>query len=521
MTPRKLKLLGKRKADEAVEFFARYVKHVKGRLAGEPFELAPWQESMTRYIFGTLNPDGARQVRTVYCEVPRKNGKSTYVAGAALRLLFEGEPGGEIYSAAVDRDQASIVFNIAASMVRKSPQLLSRCKIIDSQKRIVVPQSESFYRAIPADAVGSHGFNASGIVFDELHTQPNRELWDVLTTSVGSREQPLTMAITTAGHDRNSICWEQHDYALKVRDGIIDDPTFLPVIYAADELDDWTDPDVWRKANPSLGVSISEEYLAAKCREAQESPLKENAFRRLHLNQWTEQAERWLPMGKWDACDAPVDPRALWGRPCYAGLDLATVKDIAALVLLFPDADGFYDVLVEFFAPREGARKRQNTDRVPYLDWARAGHMTLTDGDVTDYDAIRERINELSAHYPIKEIAADPWNSTQLQTQLAGDGFDVVQFRQGFGSMTAPAKELERLLMQGKLRHGGQPVLRWMASNVAAETDAAGNVKPSKKHSSEKIDGIVALVMSLGRAMLRDEAGSVYNYRGVLVLGAD
>jgi phage terminase large subunit-like protein len=480
--------------------------------------LEPWQEDITRTLFGTVNALGCRQYRTAYIEVPRKNGTSTWVAGIALRLLFEGEPGAEIYGAASDRDQASIVFNIAASMVRKSPALERRCRIIDTQKRIVVPKTESVYRALPADAAGAHGYNSHGIVFDELHTQPNRELWDVLTSSVGARDQPLTIAITTAGFDRESICWEQHQYALAVRDGEIDDPTFLPVIYAAPPEAPWDDPDVWRQANPCYGVSIRPEYLAEKCAQAQRTPAAENTFRRLHLNQWTEQAVRWLPMERWDACAGPVSEAELLGRDCYGGLDLATVRDLAALVLVFPD-DGGYVVLPYFWCPTDGARQRQRQDRAPYLDWFQAGFLELTDGATTDYAVIRRRINELSERFHVREIAIDRWNSTQLQQQLDGDGLTVVQFGQGFAAMSAPTKEVERLVVEGKLRHGGHPVLRWNAANVSVEEDAAGNKKPSKKKSSEKIDGIVALVMAIGRAMVQPEQrGSVYESRGALIL---
>src|SRR5208282_283692 len=290
-------------ATRAVTFFCDYLKHIKGEWARSPAKPLipdPWQiERILDPVFGTLLPNGLRQYRTVYIEIPRKNGKSTIGAGIALKLLCaDGEPGGEIYSAAGDKEQARIVFNVASEMVKKSPRLRQKCRVYKTA--IVVEETGSSYKAVSADAFTKHGFNASGIIFDELHTQPNRELWDVLTTSTGSRQQPLTVALTTAGYDRMTICWEIHQYAMRVLKGEIDDPTFLAVIFAADEKADWKDPAVWAFANPGLGTSVKLDYLKAQCNRAIEIPGYENTFRRLHLNQWTEQATRWLPMDKWD-----------------------------------------------------------------------------------------------------------------------------------------------------------------------------------------------------------------------------
>lgn len=504
----------------AVEFIAR-LKHTKGRWAGSPFKLLPWQRDFVTRLFETRRPDGKRQYRTAYVEVPRKNGKTELAAAIALYLLFaDKEPGAEIYSAAADRDQAAICFHAAAQMVRQSPGLSKRCKIIDSQKRIVVPTIGSFYRAISADAHTKHGFNAHGVIADELHAWPDRELWDVLATSMGAREQPLMLAITTAGYDRHSICWEQHEYARKVADGIVDDPTFLPVLFAADEEDDWTSEATWRKANPSLGETIGLDFLRQECRKAQEIPAYENTFRRLYLNQWTRQESRYIPMHRWDECDAPVDPDALIGRRCYGGLDLASTTDVAAFVLVFPPEEdgGAYQVLPFFWVPEEGMLERSRRDRVPYDLWVRAGLIEATPGNVIDYGAILATIDRLAIKYDIAEIAFDRWGATRIVQDLEDRGMTVAQFGQGFASMSPPTKELLNLVLAGKLAHGGNPVLRWMADNMVVRQDPAGNVKPDKSKSTEKIDGMVALIMALDRALHYTQHGSVYAERGVLTL---
>ena len=315
------------------------------------------------------------------------------------------------------------------------------------------------------------------------------------------------MVTTTAGFDKHSICYEIWDYAIKVRDGIVQDPAFLPVIFAADQDDDWKDPATWRKAHPGLGVSVKEDYFAAECAKAQAMPSYENTFKRLLLNMWTESDVRWLAMDAWDKCGGDLPDLA--GRECFAALDLSTTTDISAFVLAFP-IDGTVHLLPFFFVPAEGVYKRSKKDRVPYEVWLKSGHIEATDGTVIDYDVIRKRINELSEIYQIKEIAIDRWNATQLATQLAGDGFDIVAFGQGYASMSGPTKELEKLVLGQQLNHGDNPVLRWMASNVSIEQDAAGNIKASKAKSTERIDGIVAGIMALGRVIANQEPVEIY-----------
>lgn len=513
-------------AEKACGFFPRHLRHTKGRWAGKPFELFPWQREIISKLFGTKRADGSRQYRYVYVEIAKKNGKSELAAGIALKLLFaDGEPGAEIYSAASDRDQASIVFNVAAEMVTMSPELSQKCKVIHSTKRIVHNSNGGVYRVLSAEAYSKHGYNIHGVIFDELHTQPTRDLYDVLTKGAGdARRQPVFFMITTAGYDRHSICWEVHDYACKVRDGIIKDPSFLPVLYSAPEDADWRDPKVWAACNPSLDVHfengggiLRSDDIAEACKRAQDSPAEENTFRRLRLNQWVKQESRYLPMVAWDACGEPFDVASLRGRPCYAGLDLASSIDVAALVLAFGDAVGNIHVLPFFWVPEDGIEKRSRTDKVPYDQWVRDGFLKATPGSVIDYDVIRHDLNELSKVYEIKEVAFDRWGAVQISHDLTEDGFTMVDFGQGYKSMSPPTKELLKQVLAGKLRHGGHPVLRWMADNVVVVTDPAENVKPDKSKSTERIDGIVALIMALDR-LTRKEMPSVYEGRSIIAL---
>lgn len=501
-------------AQRAVEFFSKCLTHTKGEWAGQPLHLDEWQaEKIIKPLFGWKRKDGTRKYRTAFIMIPRKAGKSTLAAGIANILLFaDGEPGAEVYSAAADRDQAGIVFEMARGMIEASEPLRKRSSCY--KRSIVVPSTGSSYKVLSSDAYTKHGLSAHGIVVDEVHALPDRELWDVLTTSTGARRQPLTVAITTAGYDRHSLCYELYDYAVKVRDGIIDDPAFLPVIFEASKDDDWTKPATWRKAHPGLGVSVKEEYFAAECAKAQQLPGYENTFKRLLLNIWTEQNTRWLALEAWDKCGADLPDLA--GKTCYVGLDLATTTDIAALVLAFPIGSTVH-LMPFYFVPQDGIKRRSDRDRVPYVDWARQGRIIATEGSVIDYDVIRAKINELSEVYHIKEIAVDRWNATQISTQLAGDGFEMVGFGQGFASMTAPTKELERRILSQEINHGRCPILRWMASNVSVKQDPAGNIKPDKSRSTERIDGIVATLMALGRVMANDEdRGSVYDSDGIM-----
>lgn len=505
------------RANRALKFISN-LTHTKDKWAGKPFDPRPWQVEIIRELFGRMREDdpSRRSYRTCYIEIPRKNGKSEIAAALALYgLIGEGIQGAEVYSAAADRDQAALVFNVAAQMVRNDPVLASRLKIIDSQKRIVDHKTGSFYRAISAEAYSKHGFNASMVIYDELHAAPNRELWDVLSTSMGARSEPLMIAITTAGYDRHSICWQQHEYASRVLAGHVD-PSFYPVIYAAPEDSDWTDEEVWKRANPALNDFRDIDDMRTLAHRAKENPADQNVFRRLYLNQWTEQSERWLDMAAWDDCfpEGAPDWKQLReryrGKPCIGGLDLSSRTDLTALVLVFEDPDDGMALVPFFWVPQEGAAKRSRTDRVPYEQWIKDGLISATPGNVVDQGFIREDIHKLSKAYKLKEIAFDPWNATKLSVELQDDGLQVVEMRQGFRSLSEPTKHLGALVTGRKLRHGGHPVLRWMASNMVVRQDPNGNLAPDKSKVTERIDGIVASIMGIGATLVNKDREPEY-----------
>ncbi len=430
----------KEHADFAVNFI-QCLKHTKGTWAGKPFELIDWQERIIRDLFGILKPNGYRQFTTAYVEIPKKQGKSELAAAVALLLCCgDGEERAEVYGCAADRQQASIVFEVAADMVRMCPSLNKRVKILASQKRLIYLPTNSFYQVLSADAYSKHGFNVSGVIFDELHTQPNRKLFDVMTKGSGdARMQPLYFLITTAGTDTHSICYETHQKAKDILEGRKIDSTFYPVIYGADESEDWSDPKVWKKANPSLGITVPIEKVRDAFNSARQNPGEENAFRQLRLNQWVKQSIRWMPMEKWDACAFPVSADDLEGRICYGGLDLSSTTDITAFVLVFPplDEEDKYQILAFFWIPEENLELRVRRDHVPYDVWERQGFLQTTEGNVVHYGYIEKFIEKLGERYHIREIAFDRWGAVQMVQNLEGMGFTVVPFGQGFKDMYA------------------------------------------------------------------------------------
>lgn len=511
---------------EAADFAVMFIEslcHTKGTWAGKKFELIDWQERIIRDLFGVLKPNGYRQFNTAYVEIPKKQGKSELAAAVALLLCCgDGEERAEVYGCAADRQQATIVFDVAADMVRMCPALNKRVKILASQKRIIYEPTNSFYQVLSAEAYSKHGFNIHGVVFDELHTQPNRKLFDVMTKGSGdARMQPLYFLITTAGTDTNSICYETHQKAKDILDGRKIDPTFYPVIYGADESDDWTDPAVWRKANPSLDITVGIDKVEAACNSAKQNPGEENSFRQLRLNQWVKQAVRWMPMEKWDDCAFPIDEDELEGRVCYGGLDLSSTTDITAFVLVFPplDEENKYIVLPYFWVPEDTLDLRVRRDHVPYEVWEKQGRLETTEGNVIHYGYIEKFIQRLGEKFNIREIAFDRWGAVQMVQNLEAMGFTVVPFGQGFKDMSPPTKELMKLVLEKRIAHGGHPVLRWMMDNIYIRTDPAGNIKADKEKSTEKIDGAVATIMALDRAIRcgNDTGESVYDTRGLLV----
>lgn len=497
-------------ADYAVNFI-ECLCHTKGTWSGKNFELIDWQEQIIRDLFGTLKPNGYRQFNTAYVEIPKKQGKSELAAAVALLLTCgDGEERAEVYGCAADRQQATIVFDVAADMVRMCPALNKRVKILASQKRIVYLPTNSFYQVLSAEAYSKHGFNIHGVVFDELHTQPDRKLFDVMTKGSGdARTQPLYFLITTAGTDTNSICYETHQKAKDILEGRKIDPTFYPVIYGADESDDWTDPKVWLKANPSLGITVGIDKVQAACDSARQ-------------NQWVKQSIRWMQMEKWDACSYAVNPDELEGRVCYGGLDLSSTTDITAFVLVFPprNEDEKFFIMPFFWIPEDTLELRVRRDHVPYDVWQRQGFLETTEGNVVHYGYIEKFIEELGKRYNIREIAFDRWGAVQMVQNLEGMGFTVVPFGQGFKDMSPPTKELMKLTLEQKIAHGGHPVLRWMMDNIYIRTDPAGNIKADKEKSTEKIDGAIATIMGLDRAIRcgNDNGASVYDDRGILFI---
>ena len=511
----------KKKADRAVTFIENLC-HTKGKWAGTPFWLLPWQEQLIRDIFGIVKPDGNRQFRTAFVEICKKVGKSELAAAVALYLLYaDNEPSAEVYGAAADRQQASIVFDVAKQMVEMSPALMKRSKLMGATKRIVNYSNAGYYQVLSAEVGGKHGFSVSGLVFDEIHTQPNRQLYDVLTKgSSDARQNPLHFIITTAGNDRHSIAYELHTKAVDILEGRRVDPTFYPVVYGLKDDEDWEDEANWYKVNPSLGYTVDIERLRDAYREAKQNPADEITFKWLRCNMWVSSTVAWIPDAIYMRGNEPIDMDALAGRDCYAGLDLSSTGDITALVLIFPprDEEEKYVLLPYFWIPEETIPRRVKANSVPYDIWEKQGYIMSTEGNVIHYDFIEKFIMDLSEKYHILEIAVDRWNATQMIQNLEGEGFTIVPFGHGFSSMSAPTKEFYRLLMEGRIIHGGNPVLRWMAGNVVIDTDPAGNIKVTKAKSKEKIDGIVAAIMALDRCIRQEgQSGSVYDERGLLV----
>jgi phage terminase large subunit-like protein len=473
----------KEAADAAVAFI-NCLKHTKGEWYGMSFEFIDWQEQIVRDIFGVLKPNGYRQFNTAYVEIPKKQGKSELAAAIALYLTCgDFEHGGEVYGCASDRQQASIVFDVAVDMVEQCPALKSRIKPMLSQKRLVYRPLGSFYQVLSAEAYTKHGLNVHGVVFDELHAQPNRDLYDVMLHGSGdARKQPVFFLITTAGTDRNSICWEVHQKAEDILQGRKIDPTFYPVIYSAADTDDWASEKVWRKVNPSLGITVDIEKLRVACENAKQNPAEENLFRQLRLES-VGQAN-----GALDAHGQMGQVRlsrrcrkALRGRTCYGGLDLSSTTDITAFVLVFPPLDEcgqISDPALFSGSPEDNIDQRVRRDHVPYDVWERQGFLYTTEGNVVHYGFIESFIEELGMKYNIREIAFDRWGAVQMTQNLEALGFTVFPFGQGFKDMSPPTKELMKLTLEERIAHGGHPVLRWMMDNIFVQN------RPGRKHKA-------------------------------------
>ena len=520
------------RAQCALDFFPTFLCHSKGEWAGQPVELSPWQQFIVGCLFGWLLANGARRFRIAYTEVPRKNGKSTFAAGLGIYLaFFAGEPGAEVYTAATKRDQARIVHSEAVRMVKRSPELKSFIK--PYRDNLSNEETASKYEPLGADADTLDGLNPSAAIVDELHAHKTREMLDVLETGTGARRQPLIFVITTAGvGGAPSVGLEMHEYAEGVLKGQLKDDTFFAFIAAIDDGDDWLDEDAWKRANPNLGVSCKLDDLRAKANKAKAMPTARATFMQKHLDRWVQSSEVWIPDDQWmkPANAEPFGEASLEGQDCYGGLDLANSLDLAALCLLFPsgktepleipvpvdqtappDQDkerpsfslaANYTALFRFWCPEQRVEEREGRHRASYAVWKEAGLLVVTDGDVTDYDWIRRDVNDLTRRFRLRELAYDPFNATQLALQLTTDAIVCKEFTQSIRNFNEPMVGLERLVKQGRIRHGGHPVARWNLGNVVTRRNGLGQIMPDRKRSKDKIDGVVALLEALARAML-------------------
>lgn len=508
-------------AAKALEFFPSCLKHHKGEFAGRPFNLEPWQAVIVACAFGFRRADGLRRFREVYIEIPKKNGKSELAAGLALFMLVaDGEPGAEIYCAAGNEDQASIVLAAARAMVETSPDLSAMCRcVLRFIRHKDAAGFESIVHVLTAKAKTKDGKNPNCLIYDELHAVETPELYDAITTGMISRRQPLTIIITTAGYQKDSICWRKHEHAESVRSGRVNDPSFLPVLWGAGVEEDWTSEAVWAKANPNLGVSVQLSALREACRKAIDQPEYETAFRTMHLCQWVSVERRWLPESQWMACLARGVKIDETPGECWGGIDLSSTTDITSLAYVFrlPNSDR-WRLFVRNFIPEARIRARSHNDRVPYDMWARQGWIIPTPGNVVDHERVEEWAANDAKRFRVRAFGIDPWSASRTATNLMAKGIDIVEVRQGFRSLSEPTKLFQALVLSGRLEHSGDPVLGWAVSHVAVDMDPAGNLKFSKARSSDRIDPLAAAVNALAVAGAANERRSVYMDRGPLCI---
>lgn len=529
----------KKSAQKAIDFFHIFLKHSKGKWAGEPFILEPWQQFIVWNIFGWKigNKNGPRRFRIIYLEISRKNGKSTFLAGIGLYcFICDKEAGAECYAAATKEKQAKIVHGEAIRMVKKSPNLKKKVQIF--RNNLSIDETDSKFEPLGRDSDTQDGLNVHCSIIDELHAHKTRDMWDVLETATGSREQPLQIAITTAGFERTSICYEQHEYLEKILKDVgsenpYDDDTYFGMIYTIDENDDWSDEKVWIKANPNLNVSIYIDDLQRKAKKAKEIVSAVNNFLRKHLDVWVNQFSRFVDMNLWNENFANnIDERKYYGKQCYGGLDLSSVSDITAFVLLFPDIndDERLDIIARFWCPESRLTSKDNRYRNFYEAWEREGWLKTTPGDAIDYEYVKKQIIKDAGKFNLANMGVDRlFQGYQLSMELSselgtrlikGQKQDrVVAVGMGYKTMAPAMREFESRLLKRKLNHGNHPILRWMADNLAVSEDAAGNKKPDKANSQGKIDGIVSLLIAIDR-LQREESysGSIYEKKGLKVV---
>jgi len=543
-------------ADLVVYFFNHYLTHTKGtEWAGDSFKLFPWQEHrIIRPLFGILReppsekyPNGLRRIRKAYIEICKKNGKSELIAGVGLKgLVADFEAAGEIYTAAAEREQANIIHKASSQMVRNNDELFAMCEIIRSQKRIT--RDDSYYQALSADVPTKHGYSPHMILFDELHAQPNSDLWDVLTKgSTKARKQPIILSITTAGYDQESICWKERERAVKILTGVIEDKEYLPVIYGMDEDEDWEDEENWKAVNPSMYWEVEREgkkfyriswddttyqsvddvpgifpldEFRKDYQDAKETPYVINLWRRLNLDQWTNQDVQIIDLKEWDACGTAFSAECLQGAICFPGLDLSLTTDITGCGYIFPQEDGYIKVLCDMWIPADNVKAAIDRDAVPYDQWIREGWIATTPGNIIDYEYIKKRLIDRRDYFDMQELSYDPWKATQIALQLQGEGFVVVPVRQTFNQMSEPTKYFLDLIKVGKFDHGNNPVLRWMANNFTVLVDTNENIRPNKVKKTKRIDGLVAAIIGLSGLIHNPdiEQGSQYETQELLIV---
>ncbi|WP_448192716.1 terminase large subunit [Azospirillum sp. sgz301742] len=499
------------------ERFIGNLKLTEGRFAGQPFAMPDFQRNVVRKLYGCVDHNGRRRIRTAAIWLPRGCGKTTWASALGLLHLMgpEREAAGQVAVAAADREQAGIAYRSALRTTRADQRLASEVRVQESTKQLVHPKTNSILKAYASESYTAHGAAISLLIADEIHAwQSNngRELYMTLTQSMGKRAEPLTLIISTAGCGQNSIAWELWDYSLKVARGEVEDDSFLPVIYAADKDDDWKDSAVWQRVNPSIGAGYRDlAEMEVMARRAAEVPAHAVAFKQYYLNIWQEgAAEPWLPMDVFDEGAVPVDEDALAGRPCYVGLDLSSTSDLTAAVAAFPDGEGGYDVLCRAFVPADNIRRRAEHAKVNYPAWVESGHLTATPGNTVDQGAVIAAICDWAERFDVREVALDRWQAASVEQALMAEGLPVVRFGQGFRDMSPAVRELERAILARQFRHGGDPVLRWCIGNVVLDTDPAGNSKITKARAPEKVDLAVAACMALGRALSNDAGPSIY-----------
>lgn len=516
-------MYSKKLVDQHIEFIE--LLKLTGDFYGQPMKLLPWQREVISKVYGTVDRDGRRQYRFAYLEIPKKNGKTELIAGLALDHCVNDPPSGQIYCCAADREQASLVFNAALQKIRQDKALSRIIKIVESQKYFFNLATGTIVKVLSAEAYTKHGLNPTVVIFDELHAQPNRELWDVMTFGSGAaREEQLVWVITTAGDDpdRKSIGWEQHEYARKVLSGEITDPTWFARIYSAPEGADIYDEKVWRAANPSLGVTIRIENVRAEAQAAKNSEAAEKLFRWLRLNQWVALKRiGWLPVTLWDATQGTWKRDSLRGRECYVGLDLSSTTDLTAIAALFPPRDGetMWRFILEAFIPEENMPEREKRDHVPFRAWVDKGYVQATPGDSIDYGYIASALARLEREYRVLYICADPWRVEALEAHMEEQITEkVIRIPQTIEGMSPAMKEIERMMRSGQIAHAENPCGRWAFGNVVVAMDGNENLKPHKARSIDRIDPIVALINAMAAAIRLESKQSVYDRRGLLEL---